>query len=176
MVGRHALGRVGTAVALRRSLLALLLIGSVLLTGCSRFGPACALSIAAIPSGFGAVPGQQLPSNSVILASPADFNPKKAAWGQGAEGAVTVSVQMQPEATTRTATYTAGHTGEPLAIAIDRTIFTITEITTEIPDGALTIVPTTVDQAARLPKLFEGCVSTPLLPSPTPPSPTPPPS
>jgi hypothetical protein len=154
---------------LRPSLLALLLVGSLLLTGCSRFGPACALSIAAIPSGFGAVAGQRLPSDSVILASPADFNPKKAAWGRGADGAVTVSVQMQPEAIARTASYSADHVGEPLAIAIDKTIFTITEITAEIPDGAVTIVPTTVDQAARLPKLFEGCVSTPLLPSPTPP-------
>ena len=167
MVGRVALGRVGAARALRPSLLALLLIGSVLLTGCSRFGPACALSIAAIPSGFGAVPGQKLPSNSVILASPADFNPKKASWGRGADGAVTVSVQMQSEATARTASYTADHVGEPLAIAIDKTIFTVTEIAAEIPDGALTIVPEDADQAARLPKLFEGCVSTPLLPTPT---------
>ena len=121
LVGRDPLGRLGATGPLRPSLVALLLIGSVLLTGCSRFGPACALSIAAIPSGFGAVPGQKLPSNSVILASPADFNPKKASWGRAADGAVTVSVQMQPEATARTATYTADHVGEPLAIAIDKT-------------------------------------------------------
>ena len=112
----------------------------------------------------------------MILASPADFNPKKASWGVTADGAPTVSVQMQPEATARTATYTGDHIGEPLAIAIDKTIFTVTEITAEIPDGALTIVPQTVDQAVRLPKLFEGCVSVPLLPSPTPPSLTPSPS
>ena len=32
----------------------------------------------------------------------------------------------------------------------------------------MTIAPADADQAVRLPKLFEGCVSVPLLPTPTP--------
>lgn len=149
-------------------LLGVLVLASVLVGGCQRFGPACALTIAAIPSGAGAVPGQRLPSNSVILASPADFNPKKASWGLTSDGLPTVSVQMLPEATTRTATYTADHIGVPLAIDIDKSIFTVTEITAEIPDGAYTIVPLDAEQALRLPGLFEGCVSRPYLPSVSP--------
>ena len=136
LVGRHPLGRVGAARPLRPALAASLLVATVLLAGCSRFGPQCALTIAAIPSGFGAVEGQRLPTDSVILASPADFSPKKAAWGRGTDGAVTVTVQMQPEATTRTASYTADHVGEPLGIAIDKTIFLVTEITARSPTAA----------------------------------------
>ena len=155
-------------------LVALLVVAPLLLGGCARFGPGCALTIAAIPTGAGGVEGQRLPSNSVILASPADFDPKHASWGRDANGAPTVSVQMWPEATTRTASYTADNIGVPMAIAIDKTIFIVAPITAQIPDGALTVVPENADQAVRLPKLFEGCVSHPYLPSASPgTSPTP---
>lgn len=152
--------------------LALMLSASALLAGCTRFGPACALSIAAIPSGAGAVPGQRLPAGAVVLASPADFDPRKASWGEGTAGMPTVTVHMLPEATARTAGYTADHVGVPMAIAIDKTIFVVTDLAAPITDGIVTVVPATPDEAARLPKLFEGCVATPTpLPSAGRPSP-----
>ncbi len=145
-------------------------MASTILAGCSRFGPPCTVSIAAIPSGAGAADGAQIPTSAVILASPADFLPKKAAFGQDAEGRPTVVLQLEPIAAARLASYTGEHVGEPLAIAIDRTIFTVTEITGEIPDGAVTVVPQTPEEAARLPTVFEGCVAFPSLPPPASPT------
>jgi hypothetical protein len=150
----------------RRVAIVLILLGTATsLGGCSRFGPPCTVSIAAIPSGAGAADGASLPSSSVILASPADFLPKKASFGEDDLGQPIVHLQLEPQAAARLATYTGEHVGEPMAFAIDRTIFTVTDITGEIPDGAVTVRPRTPDEAARLPKVFEGCVA---LPSPSP--------
>ena len=143
------------------ALLGFVIAAPLLLGGCTRFGPRCGLTIAAIPSGAGAVVGQRLPSGAVILGIPADFKPKYAYWGDDASGQPIITVQMTPEATVLTANYTADHVGEPLAIVIDKTIFTMTTIEAPITDGVVTITPQTPEQAAALPGLFEGCASRP---------------
>ncbi len=75
---------------------------------------------------------------------------------------------MWPDATASVAAYTSDNIGVPLAVAINKTIFTVAPITAPITDGAMTIVPEDADQAIRLPTLFEGCVSHPYLPSASP--------
>lgn len=156
---------------LRAAALILTLIAPVLLPGCTRFGPPCQLTIAVIPSGAGAVEGQRLPDGAFVLASPADFEPRRAQWGQTEDGRPTVTVQMGPEAAARTDTYSSdpANLGQPIAIAIDKTIFLNVILRAPISDGRMTIVPASGEQAARLPKLFEGCVVTPTgMPAPTP--------
>jgi len=157
-------------LSLRARSLVLALVAPLLLSGCTRFGPPCALTIAAIPTGSGAVAGQRLPDGAIVLASPADFVPRQAEWGQTIEGLPTVTIQMGPEAAARTDAYTSNpaNLGQPIAIAIDKTIFLNVILQAPIPDGRMTIVPASGEDAARMPSLFEGCVATPTgMPAPT---------
>jgi hypothetical protein len=153
-------------------LLLALAASSTMLGGCARFGPPCTVSLAAIPSGAGAADGAQLPSSAVILASPADFQPSKASFGQDMNGLAVVNLQLEPEAAARLASYTGSHVGEPLAVAIDRTIFAVAVIRGEIPDGAVTITPNTPEEAERLPTVFLGCVTHASQPPPASPTST----
>jgi hypothetical protein len=128
------------------------------------------MSIAAIPSGAGAVAGQRLPEGALVLASPADFVPRQAEWGQTADGLSTVTIQLGPEAAARMTTYSSNpaNLGQPIAIAIDKTIFLNVILQAPITDGRMTIVPASREDAERMPTLFEGCVATPTgMPAPT---------
>jgi hypothetical protein len=156
---------------IRSSALVIALLAPLLLTGCMRFGPPCALTIAAIPSGAGAVAGQRLPEGALVIASPADFVPRQAEWGETVDGLPTVTIQMGPEAAARMDTYSSNQAnlGQPLAIAIDKTIFLNVILQAPITDGRMTIVPASGEDAARMPTLFEGCVATPTgMTAPTP--------
>jgi hypothetical protein len=127
-----------------RVVLAALWIGTAgLAAGCSLLpaGPACQLTLGALPAGTDVSPGDPLPPGMPIIAAPDEVDATATHLQVDDPNAPELTIALKDGAVDRLAAHTAGHVGDSFVVGIDGIVVAVPFIMSSIADGMLVITP-----------------------------------
>ncbi len=145
---------------MRRLLGAIIVAATVAgLIGCSSvtLPLPCDLTIVALPADSTLQPGDPLPAGALVLVGPDDFDRTTIAIVDDDSGNPAVSFELRGDAIARVAAHTAGHVGEPMAIAINGDVVAVPFIQSPLLDGKIQI-SSGIQDGDDLAAKFAGCV------------------
>ena len=125
--------------------------------GCQAIPLPCDIALVALPPDSTLESGDPLPGNLQILAGPDDFDRSATTIQADVNGNAAVDLTLRGDAIARVAAHTAGHIGEPMAIAINGTVAAVPFIQSQLPDGRIQISSGALD-GGDLGEQFAGCV------------------
>ena len=117
----------------------------------------CALTIVALAPDEQLAVGDPLPEGREVIAGPDDFDTANSSLVAGPDGGTTLDLPLRGDAVQRLAAHTAGHVGEPMAVAVNGEVVSVPYIMTAIDDGRISITGGLADDPTMADRLA-GCV------------------
>jgi hypothetical protein len=124
--------------------------------GCSGIPLPCDVTISALPPGSTLASGDPLPAGLPVIAAPGDFDSSATTILADVNGPTTVNLNLRGDAIDRLGAHTAGHVGEPMAIAVNGRVVAVPMIQGAIQGGEIQVTSGAAD-AVNVGDAFAGC-------------------